>query len=390
MSKPFFHQGMRTHISAILGAAAPEEVICRYRAAESDGADSVALELRYLRPEFRNLETLRRIIHATSLPTMAIMYRNDCFKELVEDAPRQKLLLTAAEAGAAVIDVMGDLYSPAPDENTHDPAVIARQKELIGEIHARGALALMSSHPKRFMRADEVLAQRRAALSAALVRGDFDAVNAFSDDLALGLLPSAARSGRAPALREEIAALEAAGAGAYLLTAQSGAIYSSRTDGWEALSSARLRDLDPGLLEAVISAPVLAPSNAGRLVTGSAFLLSALTDSETAALFPPGDMFELRTKSGDFSGEVILLRCEGDSAAVVFRCRDAVEQVLNDRVISAEAVMRRTSGLLLPKEAPRRENNDIFVYRVAGKLLIRTAVTLLAETPEGLLVSSDA
>ena len=159
MPKPFFHQGTRTHVSAILGAAAPEEVICRYRAAESDGADSVALELRYLRPEFRNLETLRRSIHATSLPTMAIMYRNDCFKELVEDAPRQKLLLTAAEAGAAVIDVMGDLYSPAPDENTHDPAVIARQKELIGEIHARGALALMSSHPKRFMRADEVLAQ---------------------------------------------------------------------------------------------------------------------------------------------------------------------------------------------------------------------------------------
>jgi len=159
MPKKFFHQGMRTHVSAILGAATPEDVICKYRAAESDGADSVALELRFLKPEFRNLESLQRIIHATGLPTMAVMYRNDCFQELVEDAPRQKLMLMAAEAGAAVIDVMGDLYSPSPDENTHDPAAISRQKELIGEIHARGALALMSSHPKRFMRAEEVLAQ---------------------------------------------------------------------------------------------------------------------------------------------------------------------------------------------------------------------------------------
>lgn len=159
MPKPFFHQGTRTHVSALLGAETPEEVVCKYRAAESDGADSVALELRYLKPEFRNMESLKRIIYATQLPTMAVMYRNDKFKELVEDAPRQKLLLMAAEAGAAVIDVMGDLYSPAPDENTHDPEAIAKQKELIKEIHARGALALISSHSKRFMRAEEVLAQ---------------------------------------------------------------------------------------------------------------------------------------------------------------------------------------------------------------------------------------
>ena len=159
MPKPFFHQGMRTHVSAILGAATPDEVVCKYRAAESDGADSAALELRFLKPEYRNFESLHKIIHATQLPTMAVMYRNDCFKELVEDAPRQELLLLAAEAGAAVIDVMGDLYSPAPDENTHDPDAVSRQKNLIGEIHARGALALMSSHPKRFMRAEEVVAQ---------------------------------------------------------------------------------------------------------------------------------------------------------------------------------------------------------------------------------------
>ena len=159
MPKPFFHQGRRTHISAILGAATEDEVICKYRAAEADGADSVALELRYLDPKFRNTDSLKRIIQATPLPTMAVFYRNDCFKELCDDEPRQTLMLQAADAGAAVIDVMGDLYSPAPDGNTRDPEAIAKQKKLIGEIHARGALALISSHPVRFMTAEEVLAQ---------------------------------------------------------------------------------------------------------------------------------------------------------------------------------------------------------------------------------------
>lgn len=34
--------------------------------------------------------------------------------------------------------------------------------------------------------------------------------------------------------------------------------------------------------------------------------------------------------------------------------------------------------------------DDAFVYRIAGKILVRTAVTPLAEALEGVLVSSDA
>ena len=110
MPKPFFHQGRRTHISAILGAATEDEVICKYRAAEADGADSVALELRYLDPKFRNTDSLKRIIQATPLPTMAVFYRNDCFKELCDDEPRQTLMLQAADAGDAAAQAVIDRW----------------------------------------------------------------------------------------------------------------------------------------------------------------------------------------------------------------------------------------------------------------------------------------
>ena len=114
-------------------------------AAEADGADGIAVELAKLPPDRRTLENFRGMIDAVQLPFMFIDYRNDQFLG-ADDEARQKYLLLAAEAGAEVIDVMGDLYDPSPLELTRDPAAIRKQKELIGKIHGLGAKVLMSSH----------------------------------------------------------------------------------------------------------------------------------------------------------------------------------------------------------------------------------------------------
>jgi 3-dehydroquinate dehydratase len=88
---------------------------------------------------------------------MFIDYRNDIFLGS-DDEARQKYLLMAADAGAEVIDVMGDLYSPDPLELTFDPAAVKKQMELIGLIHERGAKVIMSSHMTNLERsAEEVL-----------------------------------------------------------------------------------------------------------------------------------------------------------------------------------------------------------------------------------------
>ena len=125
------------------------------------------------------------------------------------------------------------------------------------------------------------------------------------------------------------------------------------------------------------------------MVTGGAWLLAAAADEETGALFPPGDVFTLKTPVGIFSGEVILLRTDSEGAVVVFRCRDAAERVLDLRVLDAEAVMGRAEGLLVPREALQRDADSTYVCRIAGQLLVRAEVTPLTVLPEGVLVTSD-
>ena len=134
-------------------------------AAEADGADGIAVELTKLPPELRTRENFRTVMASVQLPFMFVDYRNDIFFG-ADDEARQKYLLAAAEAGAEVIDVMGDLYDPSPLELTHDPAAIEKQRRLIDRIHSLGAKVIMSSHmPDTERSAEEVLDHMRAQSS---------------------------------------------------------------------------------------------------------------------------------------------------------------------------------------------------------------------------------
>ena len=115
------------------------------RTAESSGADGIAIEISHLPLEERSCEHFKGIINSVQLPFMFINYRKDKFYG-VDDGARQKDLLCAAEAGADVIDVMGDLYAPSPRELTFDAGAVAKQKKLIDDIHSKGAHVLISSH----------------------------------------------------------------------------------------------------------------------------------------------------------------------------------------------------------------------------------------------------
>ncbi len=152
-----------TLIVDLMAARTPDEFIAESRGAEFDGADGIAVELYDLKPEFRNRESFRRIIDSVQLPFMFIFYRNDRWNNPgPEDEARQELLLEAVEAGAGMIDVMGDLYDRSPDECTRNPEAVAKQTALIERIHSMGAQVVMSSHPQRVMTSDEVVAQLKS------------------------------------------------------------------------------------------------------------------------------------------------------------------------------------------------------------------------------------
>lgn len=144
-------------VTAIMGGQTPAELIAESRNAEFDGARGIVIDLADFKPGFRVRDAFKSVVDAVNLPFMFYFYRNDRHQNLDDDA-RQKVLLAAAEAGASIIDVMGDLYDPSPLELTHNPDAIDKQKRLIDAIHAKGADVVMSSHmPTTPRSAEQVL-----------------------------------------------------------------------------------------------------------------------------------------------------------------------------------------------------------------------------------------
>lgn len=147
-------------VTGIFSGQTPAELIAEARCAEFEGAKGLAIDLADLKPEFRNHDSLKSVIDAVNLPFMFFFYRSDKWQNLDDDG-RQEVLLTAADAGAAMIDVMGDLYDPSPMEITRNPVAIEKQKRLIDRIRAKGVGVVISSHMQCARTTEEVVAHLR-------------------------------------------------------------------------------------------------------------------------------------------------------------------------------------------------------------------------------------
>ena len=149
----------RPIISALFDRTTVDEYIATCTQASMDGADGMAIGLGSLKPEFRNREDLEKIISCVPRPFYVYFYRNDRWveKNNQDDEARQKILMKAADAGAAMIDVMGDLYDKSPMEITRKPAAVKKQKALIKKIHDKGAEVVISSHMPVFRTYEETL-----------------------------------------------------------------------------------------------------------------------------------------------------------------------------------------------------------------------------------------
>lgn len=160
LKKSFFNR-QQTAVTLLIRGESIDEMLASARMAEFNGADGIAIELCDLELEQRTKENYRRLMDGVHLPFMFILYRNDrWFKD--DDEARQKYLLEAAEAGAEVVDVMGDLYDPSQYELTRNPEAIRKQMTLIDQIHERGAKVIMSSHMSGdFRTAEQVLEHLR-------------------------------------------------------------------------------------------------------------------------------------------------------------------------------------------------------------------------------------
>lgn len=155
MKRRFLNQH-RPVITSLFSGETPVELTAKTAESSSLRADGIAIELHALKPEYRNRDSLKGVIEAADLPFMFCFYRKDAWEDRDDDA-RQELLLAAADAGASMIDVMGDLYDPSPFELTRTPAAVEKQMRLIDTLHTKGAHVVISSHMACFRSTDEVV-----------------------------------------------------------------------------------------------------------------------------------------------------------------------------------------------------------------------------------------
>jgi len=153
---------------SVLGAVA-EIKNCMY-----DGATMIDLHMSCL--ENTDVESLRKIINSSRLPILALNYNStyDWKDAGFSEEKRTACFLRAVEAGAAGIDMQGytfhlpskkefcgeDKYSftkGKPKEVVTDEAIIAKQCDLIEQVHSMGSEVLLSCHPGIPMTAEQVV-----------------------------------------------------------------------------------------------------------------------------------------------------------------------------------------------------------------------------------------
>ena len=160
-----FLENRRPLLTAMIAAHTPEDAIAKILDSHADGAEAFYIQLELLCREYWEPQTLRRIFsYCRSKPVIVTAYRFGHAAGRSDDE-RAQLLLLGLECGAAVCDVMGDLFHPEADQLTFDKAAVQKQTALIREIHERGGEVLMSTHLSRFFQKEELIAYAKAQQS---------------------------------------------------------------------------------------------------------------------------------------------------------------------------------------------------------------------------------
>lgn len=144
-------------MTVILQCHDPETAIGRIRNAHALGSEAYGLQVESLRAEYHNEETYRKIFaEMKGKPSYITYYRGKTNLGKTDDELAEGIL-TLADSGATLCDVMGDLFCKDPEELTMDPVAVEKQLKLIDTLHEKGAEVLMSSHLYKYAPAERVL-----------------------------------------------------------------------------------------------------------------------------------------------------------------------------------------------------------------------------------------
>ena len=144
-------------LTVMLQCEMPETAIGRIRNANLLGAEAYGLQVESLKPEYQNPETYRKIFQEMKgRPVYVTNYRWKSNAGKTDDQLAEGLI-TLAESGATLCDVIGDLFCKHPEELSDDSDAMKKQIELIDTLHQKCAEVLMSSHVCKYTPAERVL-----------------------------------------------------------------------------------------------------------------------------------------------------------------------------------------------------------------------------------------
>ena len=154
MKKRSFLNHEKPLVTCMVQAKTPERI--KELISLSNGAEAFGMQFCRLAPEYRNEEIYRQLFEYATLPTYVTNYRYG-YNVGKSDEEIADELVTLAECGATLCDVMGDLFDKQSDEMARDSKAIEKQMALIDELHSKGAEVLISSHVSKFTTAERVL-----------------------------------------------------------------------------------------------------------------------------------------------------------------------------------------------------------------------------------------
>lgn len=174
--KKSFLNSTTPFVTEMVQVPTAQQAEIRIRNAIADGATAIGFQMGYLEKQYRTKETLTSIFSAAEdRPIYFTNYRS-CLNEGTSDEELADGLFFGLECGATLVDVMGDIFDPSPEELTMNEKAIAKQMKLIDKIHESGGEVLMSSHIYNYRPSERVLEmateqQKRGADIVKIVTG---------------------------------------------------------------------------------------------------------------------------------------------------------------------------------------------------------------------------
>lgn len=163
-------------LTVMVQADNPERIEELIDKSTSEGAEAFGMQFCRMKDEYRNKNIYKGLFsYAKDKPVYVTNYRL-ARNEGKTDEQLAEELVELAECGAALCDVMGDIFDKQPGELTMDETAVEKQMKLIDKLHNKGAEVLMSSHIFKFTPAERVLEialehQRRGADICKIVTG---------------------------------------------------------------------------------------------------------------------------------------------------------------------------------------------------------------------------